>query len=127
MMSKSKLITYYSGFCSHLRFDEDEENLEAATTLKPLNNLLLDGLEKSDDFEIRTGYLGWCSLFLQIINNQKCELYNLTYNSVCKTELIKTNCKLSDPFDLKSLKCNNNETYLVCNDRKVNFEKSIMI
>ena len=54
-----------------------------------------------------------------MINNQQSELYNLCYNSIYKTQLIKTNCKLSDPFDLKSLKCNNNETYLICNDRKV--------
>ena len=120
-MSKSKLVLYHTGFKSHLKFDEEKENLERVTsTLEPLENLILADLETTDDnFEIRNAYLGWCSLFLHAIRDQKCELYNLCYNSVCKTQTLKTNCKLTDPFDLKSLKCNNNETYLVCNDRRV--------
>lgn len=121
-MSKSKLVLYHAGFQSHLKFDEDKENLERSTTLEPLENLVLDDLEPAtgETFEIRNAYLGWCSLFLHTISDQGCELYNLCYNSVCKRQILKANCKLADPFDLKSLKCNNNETYLVCNDRKVN-------
>lgn len=121
-MSKSKLVLYHAGFKSHLKFDENKENLESEnSTFEPLENLILADLEPVIDegFEIRNAYLGWCSLFLHAIRNQKCELYNLAYNSVAKTQTLKTNCKLADPFDLKSLKCNNNETYLVCNDRRV--------
>lgn len=121
-MSKSKLVLYHAGFKSHLKFDEDKENLERNnSTFEPLENLVLADLEAAtgDSFEIRNAFLGWCSLFLHAISDQKCELYNLCYNSVCKTQTLKANCKLADPFDLKSLKCNNNETYLVCNDRKV--------
>ena len=60
-MSRSKLITYYTGFRSHLKFDEDKENLEEDNpALKPLNNLILEGIEKSNDFEIRNAYLGMC-------------------------------------------------------------------
>lgn len=118
-MSRSRLITYYAGFSSHLKFDENKENLEKETKLEPLENLVLTSLEQSNELEIRNAYLGWCSLFLHIINDQQIELYNLSYNSICKTKIIKCNCKLSDPFDLKSLNCNNKETYLICNDRKV--------
>jgi hypothetical protein len=126
MNNSKQLISYYTGFDSHLQFDEDKKNLEKDhTELKPLDNLILSDLNKSndDDFNIRQAYLGWNLIFLHITkeidNDQQSELYNLCYNNIYKTRLIRTNCKLSNPFDLRSLKCNNKETYLICNDRKV--------
>ena len=68
-MSKSKLINYYAGFATHLKFDEDKENLEKNNSeLKPFENLILNDLNKSEeDFNIRNVYLGWMRYIYYII------------------------------------------------------------